>query len=1032
MFTDGPPEASGAARVVTLGERYVVPPYGDAHTHMLSDPYQGPGHARMFEREGVLYALVVTDRYTWAQPFVGSLDGPATVDAAYSHGGWTSPRSHPVQVYEWQALRYVGRELTPEMRREIHESTLAEDDAYFEAASLEDIPAKWETFLSHEPDIVKVYLMDVAGASEQASGLSGLPEGRGLTPEALREVIRLSHAAGLRVVAHVETGADVRLAVESGIDGFVHMPGYGYASGSDEPYLIGEDVIAASGARGLAYVPTSVVGKGKHPDRPVYEALARDLHRRMLRALHAAGARIGLGADRWGQTSRAEADFMEAHRFFDRATLLDLWTRTTPEIVFPGRAIGRLAPGYEASLLALDCDPLADWACTRRLAHVEKQGVRLGGSAELASAPEASAEATLRYTVTVEPEAGRVRVDGLWAGRLGAVERWAAGTDADAATVEEAWETPEGVRFAYAIDLPPRERENSLEPSLSARRLRAWQWGLLRYPVIRPPEASGAAQGRGATPEGAVSVAYRVPEGWRAATAFGDAASGGGALAPSLGTALRSPVLAGDVRLVEVPTEGTTSRLAVRAGHPVPDSVFALGFRRLVRAVDAYVGGRETPRALFAAIDLLEGKPTRIPGNFVASPEAASFVVLQGGGSPADPGFWGTIAHEYLHGWTPVAFAVPDPAPVEGRLWPWFREGLTNYLAFQVAHRAGLLSDAEWAEKATQYVREYAPYGASGPVTGDRAYSEGFVIGLALDAAIVRASGGERRLRDWFALLLDRHAGRGAAPLTRGAMRLAAVETGGGAVGDLFDRLTSEDPAAVRAALADAATGSGLRIEASGESPGVALGPGAVAVFDPSGADGRVAFRQRLQRAYDAAAPFVYPVIPSVPVAAPALSDFARGLGAPAGGAWAPFSYGDGSDATAAVEGGALRVEGRTGPGFTGAGAEVALGTPDEAADLGAYSGIEIDVAVAEEPLALQVLSASTSRLDRPAGAIGPTEGRTTLRFPWGAFAQRAPVADWFRNASGLRLLVSGRGEKTTAFTLYGVRLYHGAAAASR
>ena len=374
VFVPGP--LAEAERVVDLAGRWVVPPFGDAHTHMLSDAWSGPRQAQAFERDGVFYALVLTDRQSWAAGVLDQFAGPASIDVAYSHGGWTSPRSHPVQVYEWQALRLVGQELTPERRRTIHDSRLAEDDAYFEAPTLADVDAKWPAFLSHQPDVVKVYVMDHAAELGPAtSGMTGLPSERGLSEPVLREVVRRARDAGLRVFAHVETGADVALAVAAGVDGFAHLPGYGYGAGEDAPYLLSAETVEAS--EGLIYVPTSVVGRDYNRDRPARAAKARDLHRRQLRQLRAAGAQIALGADRWNETSAAEAAYLERHRFFDRATLLDLWARVTPQAVFPNRAIGRLADGFEASLLALTCDPTADWSCTAQIAHREKQGADL-------------------------------------------------------------------------------------------------------------------------------------------------------------------------------------------------------------------------------------------------------------------------------------------------------------------------------------------------------------------------------------------------------------------------------------------------------------------------------------------------------------------------------------------------------------------------------------------------------------------------------------------------------------------------------
>ncbi len=1005
VFVDAP--LAPEARVVNLGERYIVPPFGDAHTHMLADGYTARFAQELFADRGILYALVLGDDASGGP----RADLPAGLDVALAHGGITSTGSHPAPLYERLARN-------PNAASDAARSdTLAWTQhrrAYWFMDTPEAIDAEWNAYLATEPDVVKLYLTYNARCDDRTDDRNC-----GLSPEALREIVRRAREAGLPVFAHVNTRDDVRRAVAAGVDALAHIPSGNDGIGTGDPrFWLDRETIAQMASGGVTAVATSSLLFTDVEDVSADTLqVERARQRAELQALHGAGVPLALGADQWRRTSAFEADYLAAGDVFEPATLLDLWSRVTPQSIFPGRAIGRLAPGYEASFLALDCDPTEAWACTRQLSHTEKEGARLGTRAEPASGARGERSgAALRYTLTIEPENRRVVVDALWAGGvLADVDRWATGTGADSASVAEAEATSEGVRFSYALTIPAQVQENSVLPSLSGRRLRAWHWDVLRYPM-----ASGAP------PEGTVSLEYAVRAGWHAATAFGDAAESP-ANAPSLDAALRSPVLAGDLRLIEVQSGTSTSRLAVRAGHPVPDSVFALGFRRLVETVDAYVGGLETPEALFAIIDLLEGKPSRIPGNFAASPEAAAFIVLQHDNDPSDPGFWGTIAHEYLHGWTPVAFSRTDPAPapVEGRLWPWFREGLTNYLGYQIAHQAGLLSNAEWTEAATTYVREYETVAASDPITGSRAYSEGFVIGLALDAALARETDGERRLREWFGLLLQRHTGKAGTPITLLAMRRAVAETGGAPVAALFDRLVSEDPATVRATLAETLRDSGLRIEASGDGPRIVLGPNGAALFEPlGGAEAHRAFRQRLQRAYDAAAPFDYPILPSAPIVNGSLSDFARGLAAPAGGAWAPFFYGEGSDATATVEGGALRVAGQAGPSFTGAGVELRLGTPDETTDLSAFDGVELTLDVREGPLALHVASSTTSRRDRPTFAIGPTDGVTTLRVPWSAFSQRTPVAKWFRDATALRLLVSGQGEKATVFTLYGARLY--------
>ncbi len=1008
VFVDGP--LADAARVVDLGGRFVVPPFGDAHTHMLADTYSAGLADSLYVDRGILYALVLNNAAGPTGEVRGRDALPDGLDVAYANGGITSTGSHPAPLYErvW--------------RNDAADSDAARGDttawsahrvAYWFFDTVADVEAEWDAYLATRPSAVKVYLTYSARCDDAES-----PRGCGLRPDAAADVVRRAHAAGLPVVAHVNTADDVRRAVAVGADALAHLPsGNDGISADDDHFWLDDDTIRLLADAGTTAIPTASLlfhGRDGAVDLGRRDTLQAEVTQQRVeyQALVAAGVPLALGADRWMMTSAREASYLVAQGVLDAATVLDLWTRATPETVFPGRAIGRLAAGYEASLLALDCDPTDDWACTAQIAHREKQGARLGAS-DLAAARPA-----LRYRVSVEPGAQRLRVDALWAGgRSDAVERWATGTDADSSAVE-AEATPAGVRFRYAVEIPPREVENSLEPSLSGRRLRAWLWSVLRYPVVD-----------GASVEGAVSLAVDGPPGWIAATPFGDA-SAAPVVAPTLAAALRSPVLAGDVRLVEVETTAGASRLAVRAGHPVPDSVFALGFRALVETADAYVGGRETPPALFAGVDLLEGKRLFVPGNFAATPDAASFLVLQHDNRPDDPGFWGTLAHEYLHGWTPVAFSRtdPTPAPVEGRLWPWFREGLTNYLGYRVAHLAGLLSDDEWAASLTRYLRDYAAVEPGSAVTGARAYSEGVAVGLGLDAALATATDGDATLRDWFGLLLARHAGADGTPVTLGAMRQAARELGGDAVAQRFDRLVSADPPVVRAALAESVRGSGIRIAEGDEGPTVSLNPvGTVlaALLDPlGGSSGRRAFRHRLQVAYDAAAPFEYPILPSVPVAGGRLAAFAEGLVAPVATTWQELAYGPGSVVTATVGGGALRVEGRSGSGYSGAGVALPLGTPDETVDLGAFDGLAVEIDVTEGAVVVQFASSRTGVVDPPAAVVGETDGQVTLKLPWAAFAQRVPVAGWERGASAVQVLVRGRGEQAVAFVLRDVRLY--------
>ena len=365
VFVDTQP-AGGGARVVELGERYIVHPFGDAHTHHLSDR-RSLNVLPRYLRDGVFFVQVLTNPARAATAIRDTFATAASIDVAYAHGGITSTESHPHGVYEGLALGAYTRQQQITLADEIRAGRRQEGNAYWFMDTLADVDRQWNAYLATRPDVVKIYVMGVADPDSQPT------DRRGLRPDVVREVVRRAHAAGLPVWAHVETARDVALVTAAGADGLAHLPGYSFAR-DEARYALPDSTVRRMGARGMAVAPTAVLLPRYTGDRPARRWLGQDHQRRTLRRLHAAGARVTLGADSWGQTSAPEAAYLNQIRVFPRATLLRLWSETTPRAVFPGRAIGRLAPGYEANLLALDCDPVADWACTAQISHREKAG----------------------------------------------------------------------------------------------------------------------------------------------------------------------------------------------------------------------------------------------------------------------------------------------------------------------------------------------------------------------------------------------------------------------------------------------------------------------------------------------------------------------------------------------------------------------------------------------------------------------------------------------------------------------------------
>lgn len=364
VFHREPPRA--VAQTIDLGGQWVVPPYGDAHTHLL-EPDVIEQYVALLLRRGVFYvrdqnsALSIRARI---EPLLARSD---TFDFVSPNQGFTGPGGHPIQILlQLQGLGSFPGDWT-------REQLFA--DSLFVVESLADVDAAWPGYLAGEPDFVKLFLV----YSELHAERSGHPDhlyACGLDPALAAPLVERAHAAGLEVSAHVYTRADFRTAIDAGVDLIAHFPGVGYDAGlGDAHFLLTEEDAALAGERGVSVITTlsdmlgwpTPIGAGTRAfvDRVIVPNL--DL-------LLTAGVPILIGSDRIRTTSDVEAEVLAELELFDPLTLLEMWCVETPQSIFPERRIGRLADGYEASFLVLEGDPLADFANTQRIALRVKQG----------------------------------------------------------------------------------------------------------------------------------------------------------------------------------------------------------------------------------------------------------------------------------------------------------------------------------------------------------------------------------------------------------------------------------------------------------------------------------------------------------------------------------------------------------------------------------------------------------------------------------------------------------------------------------
>ena len=349
---------------------YVVPPFGDAHNHNVE--FWGEARARAIVQK-YLAAGVFYDQnpltLARARDGMGGLANVATgVDVTWAVGGLTGTGGHPTGLF----LRNLNAGVFTQAD--------GEGGLFFTIDSLADLDRKWPAILAKRSDFIKVFLL-YSEQYDKRRGDSAYFNWRGMNPAVLSDVVRRAHAAGLRVLAHIETAADFHTALAAGVDEIGHLPGFrGDERGQlpdAAPYVIPDSDAELAARRGAVVVTTLQGGAGRLDPAGPDSALRRTLdalHRRNLTTLRRHRVQLAIGSDNYRETSVPETMYLHGLGVFSNLELLELWAVATPRAIFPQRKIGRLEPGYEASFLVLAGDPLADFANTTKIVRRVKQG----------------------------------------------------------------------------------------------------------------------------------------------------------------------------------------------------------------------------------------------------------------------------------------------------------------------------------------------------------------------------------------------------------------------------------------------------------------------------------------------------------------------------------------------------------------------------------------------------------------------------------------------------------------------------------
>ncbi len=351
-----------AAQTIDLAGQYVVPPYCEAHNHNFGSGDEEDYVRKTigaYLRDGIFYAMMMGSFEYYRERIEDQLNTPTSVDVVFANNGLTGSGGHPRRLREWLMETY---DRYPEFTRK----TLP-DAGYFEADTLEEMRDKWSLILAGEPDFIKVMVL----YSEEYDLRKDDPAyygSRGLDPELLPTLVAWAHAEGLRVAVHVETDFDMRVSLQAGADIIAHIPS------NSNPVTLSDETIALAKRTGASLVTTFTVANRYRIRSPERYATALDAQRANLPRLLEAGIPVAIGSDNTQGTSRSEAEHLAGLGVVGNLTLLHMWTDYCAQVVFPGRSIGRLEEGYEASFLVLEGDPLDDFSNAYKISMRVKDG----------------------------------------------------------------------------------------------------------------------------------------------------------------------------------------------------------------------------------------------------------------------------------------------------------------------------------------------------------------------------------------------------------------------------------------------------------------------------------------------------------------------------------------------------------------------------------------------------------------------------------------------------------------------------------
>jgi hypothetical protein len=351
--------------VIDMTGLWVVPPFGDAHCSSISENPSPGGTLSQYMGEGVFYLQMLGNTQEGRLATVGLMNKPTTPDAVFANGVITCTLGYPFLEYEGPANKIRNPAQWGERYDELKTSQKMLGNGYWFIDNKAALEANWDKIKLQNPDLISIYLMDAQN--------SGGKEGKGLSPEVAKLVIKKAHKSGLRVFAQVENVEDVRLGLKLKVDGFANMPGHNWDGNGDTKKF----ELTDADIKLLVKKKTPMVLLLSHAQAAANRTAVQAFHKKTLKRLLDADVQVAMGSDDIQRTLRMELNYWFGMGELDDARTLKVLCENTPRAIFPKRKIGKFADGFEASFLVLGDNPLSNVLKARVQTFKVKNGVIL-------------------------------------------------------------------------------------------------------------------------------------------------------------------------------------------------------------------------------------------------------------------------------------------------------------------------------------------------------------------------------------------------------------------------------------------------------------------------------------------------------------------------------------------------------------------------------------------------------------------------------------------------------------------------------